>query len=133
MARIAGASQYLNQATLTNLRGSAAQTTSVLGEAAGGVGILDIGRNLATPGIGISNNARSLNRQFLEQNAGTANQLFSASGGGSATVEAAQIQIRALQSATPVTRFTPEARETIDNLNAISDISTRGDIVDESV
>ncbi|MGH1376753.1 MAG: hypothetical protein ACRBCK_10440 [Alphaproteobacteria bacterium] len=136
MALVAGASQFLNQATLANTQGVSAQTTNVLGEAAGGVGILDVGRNLATPGVGISNSARALNRQFLTQNAGTANQLFSASGGGSATEEAAITQIRALQSQTPVTRATPEAREAADAraveaAQAESADAERGSIIDQ--
>lgn len=129
MTIIRGASQFLNQATLTNLTGSAAQPASVLGEAAGGVGILDIGRNLAVRGSGISNNARALNRQFLSDSAGTFNQLFSLSGGGSASVEAAQTQILALRSSVPASRATPEVREAALD---VSD-SDRGALVDESI
>ncbi len=133
MARIPGASQYLNQATLSNLQGVSAQAPNLLGEAAGGVGILDVGRNLATPGVGISNSARALNRQFLEQNAGTANQLFSASGGGSSTEDAAITQIRALQSSVPVTRATPEAREAAEEraVEAAQAEAERGSIIDQ--
>lgn len=133
MARIPGASQYLNQATLSNLQGVSAQAPNLLGEAAGGVGILDVGRNLATPGVGISNSARALNRQFLEQNAGTANQLFSASGGGSSTEDAAITQIRALQSKVPVTRATPEAREAAEEraVEAAQAETERGSIIDQ--
>lgn len=128
MTTIRGASQFLNQATLTNLTGSAAQPASVLGEAAGGVGILDIGRNLAVQGSGISNNARALNRQFLSDSAGTYNQLFSASGGGSSSVEAAQTQILALRSSVSPSRTTPDAREAALEVDA----SNRGTLVDES-
>ncbi len=132
MTVIRGASQFLNQATLTNLQGTAAQSANVLGEAAGGVGILDIGRNLAVQGVGISNNARNLNRQFLEQSSGTFNQLFSTTGGGSATVEAAQTQILALRSSVPATRETPDVREAVAEASATAE-AERGAIVDESI
>jgi len=136
MVTIRGASQFLNQATLTNTRGVAAQATTVLGEAAGGVGILDIGRNLASPGIGISNNARALNRQFLSSTSGTYNALFSASGGGSATVDASLTQIRGLQATVPASRDTPQVREAAQDAQATAETLqdlARGDIVDETV
>jgi len=54
MTLVAGASRYLSQATLTNQQGVAAQGSNILGVAAGGVGILDVGRNLEVQGVGIS-------------------------------------------------------------------------------
>lgn len=130
MATIRGASQFLNQATLSNRLGAAGQASSnVLGEAAGGAGILEIGRNLAVSGVGISNNARALNRQFLQQSAGTFNQLFSATGGTSSTVEVAQTQILALRASTSVSRLTPEAREVALEVSE----SSRGNVVDENI
>lgn len=128
MTLVAGASRYLTQSTLTNQQGFSAQSSNLLGVAAGATGILDIGRNLEVQGVGISARARNLNRQFLESTSGTYNQLFSASGGGSSSVEAAQIQIRALSSSTPTSRNTPETRE------ALADIdNARGSIVDEEI
>ncbi len=141
MTLVAGASRYLSQATLTNQQGVAAQGSNILGVAAGGVGILDVGRNLEVQGVGISSRARNLNRQFLESSAGTFNQLFSASGGGSATVEGALAQIRALQSSVPTSRDSPAVRDARAQAeadaeaaaNAAETISERGAIVDESV
>lgn len=135
MVAIRGASQFLNQATLTNKQGVAAQTTTVLGEAAGGVGILDIGRNLASPGIGISNNARQLNRQFLSSTSSTYNQLFSLSGGGSATTDAALTQIKGLQATVPTTRDSPQVRAAAQEAQAAAESlqnAARGDTVDET-
>ncbi len=149
MARIPGASQFLNQATLTNLKGYSAVSSNFLGTAAGSVSILDIGQNLASPGIGISNRARNLNRQLIDQNAGNANQLFSASVNGSATVENALTQIKGLMSKVPSSRDTPAAREAQAEAQAqlqdLADIaadeaeqeeatsSSRGSILDQSV
>ena len=111
MTLVAGASRYLAQSTLTNVQGVAAQSSSLLNVAAGATGILDVGRNLEVQGVGISNRARNLNRQFLESTSGTYNQLFSASGGGSSTVEGALTQIKALQSSVPTSRDSPQVRE----------------------
>tara|TARA_R110001592_G_scaffold16881_5_gene71454 strand:- start:13352 stop:13711 length:360 start_codon:yes stop_codon:yes gene_type:complete len=111
MTRIAGASQYLNQATLSNKQGVAPVSTNVLSQSAGGISLLDVARSSApNNGIGLSSSARALNSQFLENNSSTVNQLFSLTGGSSATIESAQIQIRALQSSVPVSRETPEVR-----------------------
>ncbi len=103
--RVAGSSQYLNQATLSNQRGFAGTSSTVLGEAAGGISLLDVARsNAPNNGIGLSASARALNNQFLRSNSSTTNQLFSLTGGGSATVEASRTQILALKASTPVSR-----------------------------
>lgn len=124
--RVAGSSQFLNQATLANTQGISAQTNSVLNQAAGGISLLDVGRSLSPPGVGLSANARALNQQFLSSNAGTANQLFSATGGSGLTVDAARTQILALQSSVPTSRDTPDAR-------ADARADARGSNLDETV
>jgi len=129
MALIAGASRFLNQSTLANTQGVSAQSTNVLSEAAGSVSILDIGRNLSGgDGIGISATARALNTQLVESNAAAANNLFSFTGGVSATIESAQTQINGLRSTVPASRDTPEVRE------AAAEVSSElGSVVDETV
>ena len=133
MTLIAGASRYLTQSTLTNQQGFAAQSSNLLGVAAGSTGILDVGRNLEVQGVGISSRARNLNRQFLESTSGTYNQLFSASGGGSASVESALVQIKGLQSSVPTSRDSPEVREARFNAEAAAESVEKGSILDESV
>ncbi len=136
MTLVAGASRYLSQSTLTNQQGFAAQGSNLLGVAAGSTGILDVGRNLEVQGIGISNRARNLNRQFLQSTAGTYNQLFSASGGGSSTVEGALTQIRALQSSVPTSRDSPQVREAAFEAQEASESlqsAEKGSIIDEEV
>jgi len=103
--RVPGSSQYLNQATLSNQRGFSGTSPNVLGETAGGISLLDVARSAApSNGIGLSASARALNNQFLRSNSSTTNQLFSLTGGGSATVDAARTQILALKASTPVSR-----------------------------
>lgn len=136
MTLVAGASRYLAQSTYTSASGAAAQSSNVLGEVAGTATLLDIGRLNAPSGVGLSARARSLNKQFLSSTSGTYNQLFSASGGGSSTVEAALTQIKALQSSVPTSRDSPDIREA--KADAQADLeklaeAERGSIVDESV
>ncbi|MGH1377400.1 MAG: hypothetical protein ACRBB3_01130 [Alphaproteobacteria bacterium] len=95
MARVAGASQYLSQATLANKQGSTHSPSSLL-SLTSSASILDAGRGNAVPGVGISARSRALNAAQIQSNSGSINELFSLSGGGSATVEAAQIQIAGL-------------------------------------
>ncbi len=132
MTLVAGASRYLTQSTLTNQQGVAAQSSNILGVAAGSTGILDVGRNLEVQGVGISSRARQLNRQLLESTAGTYNQLFSASGGGSSSVDAALTQIRGLQATVPTSRDSPVVREARTEAQESAEAEL-GSIVDESV
>ncbi len=101
---IAGASRFLNSSILANTQGLAAQTNSVLNEAAGGISLLDAGRRINRSGLGISVESRQRIDRLIEGNSSTFNTLFSLSGGGSSTVEASLAQIAALQSSTPVSR-----------------------------
>lgn len=102
--RIPGASQFLNSSILANSQGISAQTNSVLGEAAGGISLLDAGRRINRSGIGISVQARQRMDSLIEGRATTFNDLFSLSGGTSATVDAAITQIAALRSSVPTSR-----------------------------
>lgn len=101
---IAGASRFLNSSILANTQGLAAQTNSVLNEAAGGISLLDAGRRINRSGIGISNESRQRLDALVESRSSTFNGLFSLAGGTSSTVEASLTQIAALQSSTPISR-----------------------------
>ena len=126
MTRIPGATQFLSQARLAAVTGSTFEQSNVLSEAAGSAGILEVGRRISRSGVGISNDARQRIRQFVESNQANANSLFSFTGGGSATIESAQIQIAALASSTPTTR---SASQSSDGVTP----SANGQNVDESV
>lgn len=104
MTTIPGASRFLATSTLANSQGLPAQSSNFLGEATGGIGLLEIGRGNRVPGIGISSRARLLNAQQIDRSSDI-NQLFSLSGGASATIEAAQIQIAALRSTAPASQL----------------------------
>ncbi len=132
MTLIPGASRFLNSATLSNQQGFAAQTSDILQQSVGSASLLDAGRNLAVDGVGLSSRARLLNQQFLSQSSGTYNTLFSTSGGGSATVEAARTQILGLQSSVPVSRATPELRQEVAELVEQQNAEA-GSIIDETV
>lgn len=98
MTLIAGASRYLAQSTLTNKIGNAAQSSNVLGETFGSVGILDVGRSGAlSNGIGLSPRARALNSQALSQSNATYNTLFSSTA-ASSDIDSARIQILGLRA-----------------------------------
>ncbi len=103
MTLIAGASQYYNQSLLAQTTGSNVSTTNVLSESVSS-SLLDAGRGNAVPGIGLSAQARAMTTAMLDNSASTANQMFSLSGGASATVEAAQIQIAGLRATTALSR-----------------------------
>ncbi len=118
--RVPGASQFLNSSILANSRGLAAQTNSVLSEALGSLSLLDSGKRINRSGIGISNEARQRTRQFLDSNKTNINELFSFSGGASASVENALIQIRALQSTVKLSRTSDAVQQ------------ARGSVVDEN-
>ena len=138
MTLIAGASQFLNQAAVTNKLGLAGQSANVLSESAfGAATLLDIGRNNSVSGLGLSSSARALNRQFVD-NSSTINTLFSFAGGGSSTFESALTQIKALRSSVPVSR-TIEAPDLSQNDSSssnesnIAETSSPGSILDEQV
>lgn len=95
MPRIAGSSQYLNQATLANKQGSTFTPADLLSITSSS-SLLDAGRGTAVSGVGISARARQLNNQIISNNSTSYNKLFSLSGGASATVDAAKIQIAGL-------------------------------------
>lgn len=95
MPRIAGSSQYLNQATLANKQGST-HTPADLLSLTSSSSLLDAGRGNAVSGLGISARSRALNNAQIQGNESSFNQLFSLSGGASATTAAAQIQIAGL-------------------------------------
>ena len=97
MPRIAGSSQYLNQATLANKQGSTFAPADIL-SLTSSASLLDAGRGTAVSGIGISARARQLNNQIIANNSSSYNKLFSLAGGASATTAAAQIQIAGLAS-----------------------------------
>lgn len=107
MTLVAGASQYLNAATLANVRGVAPSTPSLLSQATDAASILDSGRSaLGNSGIGISASARALNQSFLSRSTDV-NALFSLGAGSDATVEGAQQQILAIRARTQTERLAP--------------------------
>ena len=112
MVTIPGASGFLNSATLANQQGIGAQTTTVLGESAAGLSILDVARTSAFDnGIGLSPEARRLNAQLIESNSGTFNQIFSLSLGATATIEGLQQQILAIRAGLSDSQLAPNLRQ----------------------
>ena len=101
MTSVAGASRFYNASSLANVRGLAAQSSNLLGSLASSINLLDFGRQNAIKGIGLSSNARLLNKQYLDSNKSTYNQIFSLGLGTTATVEGLQQNILALRAKTP--------------------------------
>lgn len=102
MTTIAGASQYLNASTLANARGRAPSLPTLLGDGGmGGVDLLEVGRRVNRSGIGLSANARALNKQFLNQTASGFNSIFSLSTAAIGSIETMQQQINAIRASIP--------------------------------
>ena len=121
MTTIAGASGFLNAATLANVRGVSAVQPSVLGEGGiGAVDLLDIGRASAPRGIGLSPQARALNKTFLESSTSQFNALFSLGVGTTASIEGLQQQILALRSSVPESALSDAARELLNDDGGVS-------------
>ena len=109
---IAGASQYKTAAILANKNGTVGATTGngIIGSL-GAVDILDIGRSLTGDnGIGLSGNARALNKQFLESSSSTFNTIFSLGVAGTSSIEGLQTQISALRSSMSESQLSREVR-----------------------
>ena len=128
MTTIAGASQYLNASTLANARGSSPSLPTLLG-ATSSSDLLDAGRRIyAGNGIGLSSNARALNKQFLNQTASGFNSLFSLSTAAIGSVETMQQQINAIRASIPESQLARGILEA----NA-SEENVLGENVDEEV
>ena len=126
---VAGASRYLNQATYSAKIGSTFTANDILTQSGLGSDLLEAARSLRVPGLGVSNTARYLNKQQLG-NSSTINQMFSLAGGGSATVETAQTQIKALRSSTTISRLTPDLRQEIEDAASGVSESNTGTVLD---
>ncbi len=125
MTLIAGASQYYNQSFLAQETGSNASTTNVLAESVSS-SLLDAGRANAVPGMGLSARARAMTTAMIDGNSGAYNKMFSLSGGASATVEAAQIQIAGLRATAVMSRDV-----LIQDDGNVSSVTDLGTVIDE--
>ncbi|MCB9983038.1 MAG: hypothetical protein H6861_05110 [Rhodospirillales bacterium] len=116
MTTIPGASQYIGAAILANTQGLAAQSTTLLGSAGSATSLLDAGRSIyGNNGIGLSARSRQLTNELLASTAAEANSLFSFTVGETSTVEAAQIQIKALRAKTPTDQLARSLVRVVDD------------------
>jgi hypothetical protein len=102
MALIAGASQFINQATLANSQGGELQGTtsnSLLSGFDGAASILELGKQFSAPGIGLSASARAATNTFLNQAQNGLNVILSA--GVESSIQNTQTEILAIQSRLP--------------------------------
>lgn len=107
---VAGASRYLNAATLANQRGFVSAQTDLISNF-GSIDLLDIARGgLKNNGIGISSNARALNKSFLSSSSQLFNSVFSLNVAGTSSVEGLQTQIAALRSSLPESSLARDLR-----------------------
>jgi hypothetical protein len=98
---VAGASRYLNSATLANIQGSAVSTPTLLGTGGSTQGLLDTGRSINSSGLGISGGARAVNSSLISQSASGFNKIFSLNGVEFGTNETLQQQILAIRASVP--------------------------------
>ena len=96
MTTIPGASQYLASSMYATKKGTALQQSSLADMM--GTSLLSVGRRLSTTGLGLSDNARMLNENYLNQMAGGANNLFSAVVNSTSSVENLQKQVLAIRA-----------------------------------
>lgn len=98
MTSIPGASRFLNSAVLANTQGRAAQTTNLIGSL-GTVDLLDVARSsLGNNGVGLSNRARALNKQFLQSTSANFNSVFSNTTLAYTSVEDLRTQVLAVRA-----------------------------------
>lgn len=111
---VSGASRFLVSAQLANTRGLAAQPPSLLGGfEAGPSSLLEIGKQFAAPGIGLSARARAVTQQFLAESKGGINIILSAS--AQSTIDGSITQIKALQSKLPASQIGSFSKNKDDN------------------
>jgi len=94
---VAGASQYRNAAILANTQGRAAQSSGLI-TGLGSVDMLDLARaGSGNNGIGLSSQARQLNKQFLNSSTSNFNTIFSLGVADTATIDGLLAEINALR------------------------------------
>lgn len=98
---VAGASRYLNSATLANKQGSVVATPNLLGTGGSTQGLLDTGRNINSSGVGLSGNARAVNSSLISASASGFNKLFSLNGVEFGTNETLQQKILSIRASLP--------------------------------
>lgn len=98
---VAGASRFLNSATLANLSGAVATAPNILGSGTSTTSLLDTGRGINSSGLGLSSNARATNQQLIAQSQSGFNQLFSLNGVEFGTNETLQQKILAIRASVP--------------------------------
>lgn len=133
---IAGASRYLGAATLANTQGISAQQSTLIGNI-GAVDLLDVARSGSRDnGIGLSGNARALNKSFLSSTADTFNQIFSLGVAATSSIEGLQTQIAALRASLPEGSLSREVRGLVADgevTETASSDSDAGSVVDGEV
>ena len=123
MVTIPGASGFLGSATLANVRGISPAGGSFLENQT--IDLLDVGRRINRNNVGLSNNARRINKQFLQSSASQFNAIFSLNIGTSSSLEALQTGILALRSQTPSSGLSREIAAEIEG--------TGSEILDDAV
>lgn len=105
MPTIAGASQYLNAATLANQQGVGAVQPTVLGDSGSTVSLLDSAR--VNTGIGLSARARAQTEAFLSQTSSSFNTIHSLAISATGDAFALQQSILALRASLPDSAISP--------------------------
>lgn len=123
---IPGASGFLNASTLANSRGIAAAQPSLLDGGFSAPDLLEVGRRINRNKIGLSGNARAVNKRFLESSTSNFNALFSLGVGTTSSIEGLQKGVLALRSSVPQSQLAREIREDDGGVSA----STNGQTID---
>lgn len=104
---VSGASRYMVSAALANEQGMAAVRPEVLGGGSA-QSMLDAAKmNGSVKGVGLSNRARALNAQFVQQTGSQGVAMFGLSSGASLSVADMAQQIKALRSSMPKDKISP--------------------------
>jgi hypothetical protein len=125
MTLIAGASSFLNAATLANASGApqASASPSLLAGFDSNTSLLELGKQFSSPGIGLSASARAITSSFLATSEGGLNTILSA--GLENAISDAQTRILALQSTLPASQ--------VGSYSSRDNVEITADAVEENV
>jgi hypothetical protein len=125
---VAGASRYINSATLANTAGISPSLPTLIGNSS--ASLLDAGRRINRSGIGLSPESRALTDRFLNRT-NDVNSLFTLGAGASLSVQGLQTQILALRASVPQSQISQNIIDSEAEIAAEDAANARQQIIDQ--
>lgn len=113
---VPGATSYLNAAKLANKQGYVSSTSYLMSSMS--FDVLEIGRSTNSSGLGLSANARALNRQYLSSTKTDMNKFFSLTTYQFGSMQTLSQTILALRSKMPASQLSEEVRASMVDIEA---------------